>query len=314
MLRDVWAIIADPAFLAATLRLGTPLLLAALGGLFSEVSGVLNLGLEGSMLSGAFFGYIGALYSGSALLGLVTAALGGALTALVHAVLSIKLKTDQIVSALGVNMLALGVTSLVFHILFGQKLNQQTSPGLTELNFGVLSAMSYFGRGFFQQTGLVYFALLLIPAIHFLLYRASWGLTLRAVGEHPRAVDSVGVNVLRVRFWSVLISGLLAGLGGAAITITGINNFYDNITVGRGFVAFAAIVVGKWTPLGTGLAALLFGGGEALQLRMQAFGVRLPYQVLQMLPYALTLFVLIFFMGPSRGPSASGRPYTRNGR
>lgn len=314
MLRQMWHLLADPEFFASTLRLAAPLVLAALGGLIAEACGVLSLGLEGYMLVGAFFGYLGALYSHSAMVGALAAMVAGATLASIHAWLALRFRADQIVSALGINMLALGLSSSVFRMIFGRDLKQISSAGFPELNWGPLSRIPFLGHAFFQHTLLVYIGLALIPLLHFAFYRTPWGLTLRATGEHPKAVDTVGLNVGRVRLSSILLSGALAGLGGAAITLTGINNFLDNITAGRGFIAFAAIVFGKWTPVGTGLAALLFAAGDALQLRLQAFGVSVPYQLLQMLPYGLTLLILVFFMGPSRGPSTSGQPYTRDSR
>ncbi len=314
MLLQVVQLLADPEFIASTLRLAVPLLLAALGGLVVESSGVLSLGLEGYMLAGAFFGYLGALYSGSAVVGALAAMAGGMAMASVHALMALWFRADQIVSALGVNMLALGLTSSLFRMIFGRDLKQITSPGFAQLSWGPLSDIPFLGHALFRHTALVYLAILLVPLFHFALYKSTWGLTIRATGEHPKAVDTVGLNVVSVRLAAILFSGALAGLGGAAITLTGINNFLDNMTAGRGYIAFAAIVFGKWTPVGAGIAALLFGGGDALQLRLQAFGVPLPYQILQMLPYGLTLLILVFFMGPSRGPSASGQPYARDSR
>jgi ABC-type uncharacterized transport system permease subunit len=303
----------EPDFLAAAIRLTTPLLLAALGGLFSERSGVLNLGLEGMMLMGAFFGYLGALYTQNVVVGLVIAALAGMVLALIHAIMSVTVKVDQIVTAVGINMLALGITSTAFRVIFGNDLQQIESPGLRTVNFGPLSELPFVGPILFNQMSIVYFAFLLIPVVHFILFHTHWGLKIRATGEHPKAVDTVGTSVYTVRYWSVIISGLLAGLGGAAVTLTGINTFYDNITAGRGFIAFAAIVFGKWNPVGTALATLLFGAGDAFQLRLQALGFKLPYQFFLMLPYVLTLLVLVFFMGPSKGPVASGQAYVKGG-
>lgn len=311
---EILKLLIDPDFLAATLRLTTPLLLASLGGIFSERSGVLNLGLEGAMLMGAFFGYLGALYTQNVYLGFLVAALFGALIALIHAFMSVTVKVNQIVTALGINMLALGITSTAFRLIFGDQLMQMESPGLKPLNFGPLSEIPFFGKVFFSQTLIVYVAFLLIPVIHYLMFNTHWGLKIRATGEHPKAVDTVGIDVYKVRYTAVVISGVLAGLGGAAVTLTGINTFYDNITAGRGFIAFAAIVFGKWNPIGAALATLLFGAGDAFQLRLQGLGFDIPYAYFYMLPYIVTLVSLIFFMGPSQAPVASGEPYVKSGK
>ncbi|MGI9861451.1 ABC transporter permease [Moorella naiadis] len=305
-------IFTEADFYNAAIRLTIPLLLAATGGLFSERAGVLNLGLEGMMLMGAFFGYLGSLYAHNVIIGLLVAALSGGLLALLHAYLSITVKVDQIVAALGLNMLALGITSTIFRLIFGTDLNQLESPGMVPVNFGPLSKIPFIGHVFFDQVPLVYVAIILLLLANYILYHTSWGLAVRAAGEHPRALDVAGIDVIKVRYAAVVGSGLLAGLGGAAVTLSGINTFYDNITAGRGFIAFAAIVFGKWTAFGTALATLLFGSGEALQLRLQAFNFPIPYQFFLMLPYALTLVALIFFMGPSKGPAASGAPYNKD--
>ncbi|MGI9952642.1 ABC transporter permease [Moorellaceae bacterium AZ2] len=305
-------ILTDPDFYNAVIRLTTPLLLAAMGGLISERAGVLNLGLEGMMLMGAFFGYLGALYSQSVLIGLMVATLSGGLLGLLHAYMSISVKVDQIVTAVGLNMLSLGVTSTLFRLIFGTDLKQVEAPGMVAVNLGPLSKIPFIGHIFFEQVPLVYFAIALVFVVNYVIYRTYWGLSVRAAGEHPRALDVAGIDVIKVRYVAVVVSGLAAGLGGAAITLSGINTFYDNITAGRGFIAFAAIVFGKWTPLGTALATFIFGTGEALQLRLQAFNLQLPYQFFLMLPYALTLIALIFFMGPARGPAASGVPYVKD--
>jgi ABC-type uncharacterized transport system permease subunit len=311
---EILQLLIEPDFLAATLRLTTPLLLAALGGVFSERSGVLNLGLEGAMLMGAFFGFLGSLYTQNVYMGFLIAALAGASITLIHAFMSVTVKVNQIVTALGVNMLALGITSTAFRLFFGEQLLQLESPGLEPLNFGPLSDIPFFGKVFFSQTLIVYIAFLLIPVVHFIIFKTHWGLNIRATGEHPKAVDTVGIDVYKVRYISIVISGVLAGLGGAAVTLTGINTFYDNITAGRGFIAFAAIVFGKWTPIGAALATLLFGAGDALQLRMQGLGFDIPYAYFYMLPYVVTLISLIFFMGPSKGPVASGVSYIKSGK
>lgn len=307
----VLQIIGSVAFFSAAVRLTAPILLAALGGLFSEKAGILNLALDGMMLMGAFFGYLGSFYSGSVLIGLLTAAVSGGLLALLHAYISITVKADQIVSAMGLNMLALGVTSTLFRLIFGTSLKQLESAGMVPVNLGPISKIPFLGPVLFSQTPLVYASILLVLLVHHILNHSYPGLAVKAAGEHPKALDVAGINVIKVRYSAVIISGLLAGLGGAAVTLSGINTFYDNITAGRGFIAFAAVVFGKWTAGGTALAALLFGLGDALQLQLQAFNVQWPSQFFLMMPYLITLSALIFFMGPAKGPAASGQPYVK---
>jgi ABC-type uncharacterized transport system permease subunit len=310
---QILSLLIEADFWAATLRLTTPLLLAALGGVFSERAGINNMGLDGAMLMGAFFGYIGALFTQNAFLGFVCAAISGALIMLLLGFMSINVKVNQIVTALGTNMLALGVTSTAFRMIFGNDLAQLTSPGLVPVNFGALSKIPFLGKVLFGQTPIVYLAIILVPISHYIMYNTHWGLKIRATGEHPKAVDTVGIDVYKVRYVSLIISGILCGLGGAAVTLTGINTFYDNITAGRGFIAVAAVVFGKWSPVGASLATLLFGAGEAFQLRLQGLGFDIPYAYFYMLPYIVTMISLIFFMGPSKGPAATGQPYIKSG-
>lgn len=310
MLIKVLSIFIQADYWASILRYMTPILLATLGGLYNEKAGVLNLGLDGAMLSAAFFGYIGSLYSHSVWIGLLTAVFAGVVISIIHGYLVITLKGNQMVSSLGINMLALGVTGTGFRLMTGNKLVQNQCQGFSVLSFGPLTKIPFIGNVLFHQTGIVYFSLLMIPLTYLILYKTNWGLKIRGAGEYPLALDTVGINVYQVRYLSLIVSGVLTGLGGAAITLTGINTFYDNITSGRGFIAYAAIVFGNWNPFGASIGALIFGAGEALQLRLQALGFNVQYQLFQIVPYAITLIALILFMDSSRGPAASGIPYS----
>lgn len=299
------------AFIALMLSVTTPLLLAGMGGLFSEVSGVLNLGLEGMMLAGSFFAYIVALYGHSVLLGLFAALVAGGLFGLLHAWICISLRADQIVSAVGINLLALGLTSSLYSVMFDNQLSNLTSPGLSALRIPILEKIPILGPSLFSSEPLVYLALLLVPAAQLVLGHTHYGLWVRTIGEHPQAAAAAGIHVPRVRYVAVTVSGMLAGLGGASLTVTGINLFTDDITNGRGYLAFAAIVFGKWTALGTLLGTLLFGAGNAAQLFMQTYGVRVPVQLLEMLPYVLSLVALYAVRTRGRAPAMSGRPWAR---
>ena len=308
-------ILTTPQFVAAALVAMTPLLLAALGGLINELAGVLNLALEAMMLCGALAAYIGALAGHSPWVGLLAAMVVGVVVGLIHAWFSVSLRADQIVSAVGLNLFALAITAYIFRLQFGTASQFPSAPGFNAVSIPVLSSLPYLGAAFFSLNILVYLALALVPIIWFVLFRTSWGLTLRAVGQHPRAADTVGVNVNRVRYLSLVISGALAGAAGAAlVSASGVNAFQENMTAGRGYVAFAAIVFGRWHPLGILLGTLLFGLGDALQIRLQAYGVAIPFQLLEMLPYVITFVALVLFMRYVRGPAASGVPYVREGR
>lgn len=305
---DVLKIFLTADFYSATLRLATPLVFAVLGGVISERSGVLNMALEGQILMGAFFGYLGALYTGSAMGGLFVAMLGSMFLAAIHAFMSIKVKVNQVISAVGLNMMAVGITSTLFRFLFGMNSTMEMSTGFKPINIPGLSSIPFIGPVLFGQNPLFYLAIVCLVLVQYFLYHTSRGLELRAAGENPHALDVAGVNAVRIRWISVLVCGAFCGVAGACLTITGLNTFYDNISSGRGFIAYAAIVFGKWSPLGSALACLLFGAGDALQLRMQALSYNIPYYFYLMMPYLIT-FIALLFMGASQGPAASNKPF-----
>lgn len=305
---DILKIFLTADFYSATLRLATPLIFAVIGGVISERSGVLNMALEGQILMGSFFAYLGSYLSGNVFVGLFTAMLGGMFIGAIHAFMSIKVKVNQVVSAVGLNMLALGITSTLFRFMFGTNSQMPTSPGLSEIKIPGLSSIPFIGPVLFGQNPLFYLSLVCLFAVHYFFYHTSRGLELRAAGENPKALDVAGVNAIGIRWFSVLACGAFCGLAGSCLTITGLNTFYDNISSGRGFIAYAAIVFGKWNPIGAALAALLFGGGDALQLRMQALSYNIPYYFYLMLPYLIT-FIALLFMGASKGPAASNTAF-----
>ena len=285
-------------------------MLAALGGLVSELSGVLNMALESMMLIGAFVAYTVSDRAQSPWAGLAAAALAGMLVGLLHAFFTITLKANQIVSAVALNLFALAATALGFRMLYASGVFV-SAPGFDALSIPLLSKIPYLGIAFFSHNILVYLGLLLIPVMWFVLYRTSWGLTLRSVGEHPVAASTMGINVNRVRYLAVVLSGAVAGMSGSAlVSASNINAFQENLSAGRGFIAFAAVVFGRWNPIGIFFGAILFGLGDALQIRLQAYGVGVPYQLLLMLPYLITLIALVAFMRNARGPAASGVPYS----
>lgn len=308
MLETLLQLLWSSDFIYATLRLTTPVLFAALGGLLCERAGVINIGLEGLMLVGALTAYVVALRTGNAWVGVLAAVLAGGVAASVFAVAVVTFRSNQIVSAVGFNILMLGLTGVALRAAVGLSAGQNPAPVLPIWRIPVLSELPVLGRMLFSHLPFVYLVFVAAGAIAFLFYRTTWGLSIRAVGEHPRAAETVGIHVLIVRYATVIASGLLAGLGGALLSVGYLNTFQENMTAGRGFIAFSAIIFGRYTPLGTVLASLLFGAVDALQLRIQAFGIPVPYQFLVILPYVATLLAL-FLVGRSQAPAASGVPY-----
>jgi ABC-type uncharacterized transport system permease subunit len=266
------------------------------------------------MLIGAFAAYTAADYSQSPWVGLAAAMAAGVLVGLLHAFFTITLRSNQVVSAVALNLFALAATALGFRLLYASG-TFVSAPGFPALHLPVLTDLPYVGVAFFSHNIIIYLTLLLVPVMWFFLYRTSWGLTLRSVGEHPVAASTVGIKVNRVRYLAVLLSGAIAGMSGSAlVSASNINVFQENLSAGRGFIAFSAVVFGRWNPIGIFFGSILFGLGDALQIRLQAFGVNVPYQLLLMLPYVITLVALVVFMRHARGPAASGNAYTEEGK
>jgi simple sugar transport system permease protein len=290
-------------FIIATLVAATPLVLAAMGGVLRERSGVVNIALEGIMLTSAFAGYAAAVATHNLWLGVVVAVVAGMLIAALHAVLSIQFLVDQIVSGTVINILAIGITGS-FYRTYIQNAELSGTGVLPALHLDFLPNSPFVGV-------ITIAALVLIPIVQFVLFRTVFGLRTRACGEHPLAAETAGINVYTVRYMNVILSGALAGLGGAYFTLQQIGNFLPNMTGGRGFIALAAMIFGKWTPLGAFLASLLFAGADALSGRLQISGVNLPYQILGMLPYILTIIVVAGAVGRAVAPAADGKPYKK---
>lgn len=299
------------ALLSASIRMSVPILFAALGGMYSELSGVSNIGLEGIMLIGAFTGVVGSYYTGSYWMGALAAVVFGMLIAALFAFITVKIKINQIVSGVAINLLAVGLTSFFFRALFGITTVPITVNAFQPFEIPFLSSIPIIGEVFFKQTVLVYIAFLLVPISAYVLYKTAWGLNIRTVGEHPMAADTVGISVDKVRTICVLLSGALGGLGGAFLSLGQFNMFVDNMVSGRGFIAVAAVIFGRWSPKGILLASLLFGFADALQIRIQMTGFNIPYQFLLMFPYILTIIVVTGIVGKSSSPRALGRPYEK---
>ena len=295
---------------SATLIAATPLVLAALGGVMTERSGVTNIALEGIMLTAAFAGFAVAFLTQSLALGLLGSIVSGMLIAALHAVLSIEFLVDQIISGMVINILAVGVTGVFYRTVLQQGVK---GPGTLPIwKIPVLSSIPVLGPIFFQNALVTYLMVVLVVVVHLVLFNTVWGLRTRACGEHPLAAETAGVNVKLVRYVNVIASGALGGLGGAYFTIQQIGQFLPNITGGRGFIALAAMIFGRWTPVGAFGGSLLFAGADALSARLQYLGVHVPVQFLGMLPYVLTIVVLVGAMGRAIAPAAVGRPYRKS--
>ncbi len=308
------------ALIAATLRWATPLTFAALGGMFSERSGVVNIGLEGMMLMGAFFGAWGADKTGSWLGGVVIGLAGGAALAFIYAIFAIHLRADQIVGGTAVNFLALGITGYLYNDIYGNNGTPQNLPAVPDVHLGWLHSIPPHGLGNFLVNSfgslnlMIWLSLALLPMSYFALFKTAIGLRVRSVGEHPRAADTVGISVYGTRYAAVTLSGALAALGGVFLSLGYVNAFTENMTAGRGFIALAALIFGGWRPFGAFAACLLFGFSSALAQRLPDLSASesAAWPVLfQALPYVLTLIAVAGIIGRSIPPAADGQPYQK---
>lgn len=289
----------DTELLNSTFRLATPLILAALGGVISERSGVVNIALEGMMLAGAFFGMLGSYWTGNPWIGLVTGMLVGGIFGLIHAVLTQRMKLNHIVSGVALNILALGLTTFLLRRIFQHAGGSPPVNGLPQWNMG-----------FGPQNPLSYLAVIIVLVLTYVLFRTPTGLRIRAAGENPEAASSAGIRVSTVRYMALVGSGMLGGLSGVYLSLGQLNMFAEGMSGGRGFIALAAMIFGKWNPLGAAGAALFFGFFDALQMRLQGqpiHGVVIPSEFMLMLPYALTIIALAGVVGKSTAPAALGR-------
>jgi general nucleoside transport system permease protein len=303
------------SLLAATLRAATPLTFAAIGGIFSERSGVVNIGLEGMMLSGAFFGIAVVGWTGQWELGIFAAMAAGGLLALIHAFFSIHLRADQIVSGTAVNFLALGVTGYLFRSIYGTRGTPELEERIPDVSVPGLRDIPYVGDVIGEMNLMIWMAILLVIVTAIFLFKTTFGLRLRAVGEHPKAAETVGISVFGMRYGAVVFSGMLAALGGAYLSIGFGGSFNENMTIGKGFIGLAAMIAGNWRPFPAFVVCLLFGFSEGLGRRLQGSEL-LPDMVsspnlLSTLPYIITLIALVGIIGRSRPPAADGRPYVK---
>lgn len=293
-------------FLSAAVRIATPLLLAALGEMIAERSGVINLGVEGAMLAGALAAAVGAA-AGGAWLGLAASAGAGMLLAMVFALAVVGARANQIIAGTATTLLAVGVTGAVYQAAFGSAGAGLSLPTLSSISLPVLAGVPLAGPAFFNQPVTTYVALLAVPLCWWFLFRTRTGLALRAVGESPEHARAAGVRVRRLQFVATLVGGVFAGLAGGTLVLAQVGTFAERMTAGRGFIAIAIVVLGRWHPVGVLGAALLFGAAIALQFVFQAMGWPVPYQLFLMLPYLLTLLLLAGLVGGVKAPAALGR-------
>jgi simple sugar transport system permease protein len=302
-----------PGLLLGALSLSVPLVFGALGGVISERVGVVNIAIEGQFLAGAFSSAMVASITGSPWVGLVAALVAGTLVSFILAAFSVKYLVDQVIVGVVINAFISGLTGFLY--------SQVLSPNETTLNVGVrfpiipipvLHQIPVIGPVFFEQRVTVYLAYVAVAVVTFGLFKTRWGLRLRAVGEHPQAADTVGINVTGTRFWNVSLAGAIAGLGGAYFTLDAVGPFTKDMTAGAGYIALAAVIFGRWDPIKATFAALLFGFASNLQNTLGAINSPVPSEFLLMLPYVVTIFAVAGLVGQSRGPAASGKPYIKS--
>jgi ABC-type uncharacterized transport system permease subunit len=294
---------------AASLRMATPIAFASLGGIFSERVGIINIGLEGMMLTSAFTGVATTYFSGNPWLGVLAAVLVGGLLGLFHALLTVKFVGNQIVSGTGINIFALGFTAYMSQVLWGSRGASESVQGLEVISIPLLKDIPIIGQIIGTHTPLVYLMLIMTGVSYVVLFKTPIGLRIRAVGEHPAAADTAGIDVFKTKYLCVMVSGMLAGLGGAFLSLGHLNLFAWGMTGGRGFIAMAAMIFGKWMPFGAFGASFLFGFADALQMRLQALGL-LPPQIILAIPYILTVAVLAGVVRKAVPPS-DYKPYIK---
>ena len=302
--------------LAATIRQGTPLLMIALGEIYVERSGVINIGIEGNAITGAFIGWFVSLKLSSwgilaPVAGLIASASVGMIVALIFSFFVLRLKTDQVVTGTGINLLAFGLVHLLYTQLVGETGEALKSSIFNTIPVPILAQIPILGQIFFQHNILVYITFLSLPILYIHLFRTRYGLSIQSCGEHPKAADTLGIKVSELQTKCLLFGGAMAGMAGAYLSLAHVPYFNPDMTAGRGFIGLAIVIFGGWHPIKAGGAALVFGFGSALSDRLQARMLGIPHQFLQLLPYVLTLLVLAGLLGRTRAPSALAVPFRR---
>lgn len=298
-------------WLAMSIRISTPLLFTGLGGLISQKAGIYNFGLEGMMLCGAFFAYYGSFQLGSPWLGLLLAIISGALLGLLLGYTSIKLRVSQLVIGLGIGIFGLGLTSYLYRLL-AQTGEEHVALLFPSINIPFLRNIPFIGEILFSHNFMVYVSVVLVFLISWFFNKTTQGLNFKAVGENPQVADTAGVNVHKYQFLAIITSGILASLGGAFLTLTQTARFMENLTAGRGWIALAAVILGKYNPWGVLLACFLFGAADAAQMQVQVMSLGIPYQFLLMTPYILAMLAMTGVVGKVKAPAAMGKPYIKH--
>lgn len=303
-------ILSRPELWAATLAMATPIALPALGGTYSERSGVVNIAMEGIMLTGAFFGVLFSYYTNNAWLGMLGALIMGGLLSALFAWVTVRVGANQIIVGMGINIFAAGMTAFLLNTIFGYGGTPLETPKLPDLTIPGVSQIPFIGDVLGHQNVVVYLMLILVAASHYFLFHTNLGLRLRSVGENPQAADTAGLNVWNLRYLGVIVGGMMSALGGVYLSLGLLNSFEVNMSSGRGYIALAAMIFGKWTPFGSLGAALLFGFATALTLNLGGTGI--DTNIIHMLPYILTILALTGLVGKSTPPAADGIPYDPN--
>lgn len=292
---------------ASTIRIAAIYMLAATGSNIAEKSGILNLTIEGNMLISAFAAVVISYFTGSAIIGVMGAVLVGMLYGVLYGSIVISAKSDQMISSLALNMFAAGVTTYLLVVIFGSAGATPRVAAIREMPIPLLSEIPIIGKTLFSQSPIVYIAFVLVGAAYYFLHHTKLGIRIISVGENPTAASTVGINVRRIRYISIIIAGALAGIAGAYLSISLASQFIKNMTAGRGYIALSTVIIGKHKPINVAMAALLFGFCEALQIRLQLLDI--PTQFIQMIPYLVTILVITFFVGKDDNPAAIGKPF-----
>lgn len=297
--------------LFAAVRMAVPLTYAGMGESVAQTSGVLNIGVEGMMLSGAFFSFFMTSYTGSIALGIFFGMLAGMIFGMLHAYISVTAKQDQTISGLAINFLVLGLTSFLFFVFFGDAVNLPSVTTLSVVPIPLLSEIPIIGKAFFSHDILTYILYIVIILLTIYLKKTDYGTRLEAVGENPRAADTAGINVKRTRYLSSMFNGLMCGLAGSYMMVVQFGFYIENLTAGRGYIALAAVTLGRRNPVAVFFVSLLIGMTEGLQFTLQSIGVPIPSQVFSMMPYLVAVVVLLLSIGRSNDPQTLGQPYDR---
>ncbi|MBN2979806.1 MULTISPECIES: ABC transporter permease [Cohnella] len=297
------------SLLTSCLRIAVPIAFAAIGALLCERAGIVNIGIEGMMLTGAFAGVYGSYITGSAYGGLLIAMIGGGLVGLLHAVLTIAFKTDHIISGLGINLLAQGLTVVLLMTIWDSKGKSPDVEGFTNLSIPLIKDIPFIGPIIGNMNILFYLLIAVVIVTWIVLFKTVFGLRVRVIGENPQVADTLGVHVYKMQYICVILCGVLAGIGGACLSIGDVHFFNRDMVAGRGYIALAAMIFGGWNPVGAFGSSMLFGLAQSLQIRLQVFDI--PVQFVQMLPYILTIVVLVVYRNRNRAPAASGKHFRR---